>query len=296
MILVDFNQIMIGCMTGGIEAKELVPTNPLAETMAKHLFLSAIVSLKGKFREYGDVVICCDSKSYWRGDFFPYYKGNRKSKKDKSDFDWSFMHSLMDSMKEDLRENFKYPVIEVPKAEGDDVISCMVKYLQTNELVEEGLFQVPQKIMIISADHDFIQLHGPRVKQYSPRMKAFVKTPPSIKDYLVEDIMRGQPTDGICNMLSDDSCLVLGIKQNSIRKEYVAKVLELGEAAFTTDLERRNWKRNKTLIDFSCIPQHIYDSIIEAYTKYEVKGSKSKMTNYLMKRRMRKLFEDLQNF
>ena len=49
------------------------------ENMVRHMILNSLRMYRERFNEeYGELVICYDSKHYWRRDYFPQYKNNRK--------------------------------------------------------------------------------------------------------------------------------------------------------------------------------------------------------------------------
>ena len=74
MILVDFNQIAIGSVMVSLHRGE-----ELSEQLVHHIILNQLRYYRQKFHdEYGELVICCDSKHYWRRDYFPHYKAARK--------------------------------------------------------------------------------------------------------------------------------------------------------------------------------------------------------------------------
>lgn len=116
--------------------------------LIRHMILNSIRKFKTKFgAEYGDVVVASDDKKYWRREAFPFYKGNRKADREKSDFDWPMIFNTISMVREELQENFPYRVIRVPGAEADDVIATLCKEFCNQE-----------KILIVSNDKDFIQL------------------------------------------------------------------------------------------------------------------------------------------
>ena len=84
MIFVDFNQVCISNIMQDIKTN-----SDIEENLVRHMILSSLLMYKQKFgREYGELVICCDSPKSWRKDVFPFYKANRKSYRENSDFDW----------------------------------------------------------------------------------------------------------------------------------------------------------------------------------------------------------------
>lgn len=143
MIIVDLNQVAIATITAqaGNHADAVQPD------LIRHMILNSIRKYKTKFKDYGEVVIAADDKKYWRREFFPYYKGNRKADRAKSDFDWPMIFNTISTVREELQENFPYRVLRVPGAEADDIIATLCK-----------TFHAQEKILIVSNDKDFIQL------------------------------------------------------------------------------------------------------------------------------------------
>ena len=188
MILIDYSQVALAAIL--TFQRELKGTESEIKNLIRHVTLSTIKSYKKKYgKEYGDVVICCDGRKYWRREFFEYYKGMRKANRDKSDLDWTLIFDTLSEMREDIAKHFPYKVMHIERAEADDIIAVLTKYAQDNELIQEGLVEEPQKILILSSDKDFkqLQLH-PTVKQWSPMQKKYVTaTKKEINDYIRND-------------------------------------------------------------------------------------------------------------
>ena len=105
------------------------------------------------------MILCYDDKNYWRREIFPFYKKNRKQEREASKIDWDKVFSVLNTIRDELRENFPYQVIQVNQAEADDVIASIV--------TENSSRETPDPMLILSADKDFIQLHKYCfVKQY----------------------------------------------------------------------------------------------------------------------------------
>ena len=81
-------------------------------------------------------------------------------------------------------------------------------------------------------------------------------------EYLKEHIIRGDKGDGIPNILSDDDCIVNGVRQKPISKKKVANWIVQDPSEFNDDM-KRGWLRNKILIDFDLIPKDISDAILK---------------------------------
>ena len=297
MILLDFSQVAIASIMSF--KKDLIPgAEEQNRNIIRHAILYSILSNKKKFnKDYGQVVICCDDRKYWRRDLFPQYKAHRKTNRKQSDLDWNFIFSVMDEMKQDLIENFPYKVLQVDKCEADDLIAVLAKWSQDNDLVQEGIIEESRKLMIISSDGDFKQLHQfSNVKQFSPIQKKLVERPKSVPAFIREHIASGDRGDGIMNVLSNDNSFVDNIRQTPMYKERLAEFVLTGVNACRNDIETRNWHRNETLISFEKIPKDISDSIISAFNSCEVKGSQGKIFKYMVKNDFRLLIDKIEDF
>jgi hypothetical protein len=293
-ILVDLHPLVISSVAVNLKDEG---KNPNLKNLIKHMFFSTILQIKKKFGgEFGELIFCTDSDRYWRKEVFPYYKGGRAAKKEESDLNWEYIHEAIDDIKADIKANFKFKVIEVDRAEADDVIAVMVKYFQTNELIESMFGDDAQQILIVAGDGDFVQLQKYKnVKQYSQRFKKFIVPKTTLREHVITHIVKAGD-DGIPNILSEDGSIVNKIRQHAIKQAYLERFFEEGEAACTTDLERKNWKRNQTLVDFEYIPMDVQESILHTYREYQVKGNKTKVMNYFLANGMRVLFGELAHF
>lgn len=297
MILIDFSQVILASIMVNL-GKELENPNENVGGMIRHVFFNVILSYRKQFPNHGEIVLCMDSRNgYWRKDFFKHYKGDRKRNRDKSKLDFEYIFKVLGEFKQELHENFRFKIVEVPKAEADDIVATLCKYLQDNELVSEGLFDsVPQEIVIVSSDQDFFQLQKYKnVKQWSPMKKKYIKPDVSIEKFMIEHIVKAGD-DAIPNILSADNCISEQIRQTPIKKAVLERFLAGGKDACQNDLEKRNWERNETLINFDFIPKEVEKAIIDEYIAYTPSGSKMKMMAYMTKWKFKQLFERLGEF
>lgn len=297
MILIDYSQVALsGILTF---QRELKGNEEEVKNLIRHVTLSTIKSFKKKYgKDYGEVVICCDGRKYWRRDYFPNYKAGRKKAREASDLDWNLIFDTLSEMREDLAKYFPYRVLHLERCEADDIIAVMTKWAQENQLVTEGLVEESQKILILSSDKDFKQLQlYPNVKQWSPMQKKYVTaSKQEIRDYTIEHIVRGDAGDGVPNILSKDDVFVSGERQKPMSAKRLAEFIEKGKDACRNDDEKRNWSRNETLVSFSKIPDDVTNSIIEAYNNNKPTGDKMTIMNYLIEKRCRLLLEELEEF
>lgn len=289
MILIDFTQIALGSLMVSLNRGAI-----LDENLVRHIVLNNLRYYRTRFKEeYGELIICCDNKHYWRRDYFPNYKINRKKDREASGYDWNIIFELLNKIRDELKENFPYKVIDVHGAEADDIIGT---------LVHRG--NLDGKSVIVSSDKDFIQLHNFSVDQYSPVTKKMIngKDP---KNYLREHILKGDRSDGIPNIFSPDDTFISEKRQKPMRKVMLSELTEAMNkwepenlfqlAKCPRDTWIRNWQRNETLIDLNKIPQNIMGDIIKEYENVKVTG-RDNLFNYFMKNRLNTLVENIGEF
>ena len=280
MILIDLNQVCIANILQ--EIKQIKKIEPL---LVKHMILSTLLFYRRKFKDqYGDLVICCDSKRSWRKDIFPFYKANRKSNRQKDDINWNGIFEVINSLTDDLVKQFPYAVIRVDQAEADDIIGTLSKNYYRD-----------QKIMIVSSDKDFLQLQKYfNVDQYSPTQKKLLQS----KDpngYLREHIMKGDRGDGVPNFLSDDDTFVTDKRSKKILKTKLEAWKTLDPIEFCDEKMLRGWKRNEQLVDLTHTPIDIKQKIVDKFDTYEY-NRRDKLLNYFIQNKLRNLIEHIGDF
>lgn len=258
----------------------------LDENMLRHMILNTLRFNRNKFgNEYGEFIICADDKDYWRKKSFPYYKARRKMDRQKSELDWNTIFCVLNKVREELKEFFPYKVIQIDHAEADDIIGTIVH--------EEGQeLNTGEKILILSGDKDYIQLHKyANVNQYDPTRKKWIRhSDPTA--YLREHIIRGDAGDGVPNILSNDNCLVVGERQKPITKK---RLSEWTDNASMDENVLRNFHRNRMLIDLELVPDNIKQEALERYHTDEGKD-RSLLLNYFIKNKLRTLMEHINEF
>ena len=283
MILVDFSQIIISSLMTQVDPKR----QEVDLNLIRHVTLNVLRANKMKFSDdYGELVLCMDDNKYWRRDHFPYYKSNRGVARAATGLDWVELFKNIEEIKSELRDYMPYKIIQIDKAEADDIIGSMCMKYGTILNHTDG-----EKILILSSDKDFKQLQRySNVEQYSPHAKSFlVERDPD--EFLREHIIRGDRDDGVPNCLSQDDCFILKVRQTPITKKVLARVLNND----TTLEERQRIRRNRTLIDLSYIPEDIKLATIDAYETC-VPAKRREILKYFTKKRLRNLTADLTEF
>jgi 5'-3' exonuclease len=280
MILVDMNQISVASVMMHLNMEK---TTAPDGNMVRHMILNSLRMYRSRFcEEYGELVLCYDSKHYWRKDFFPQYKSNRKKVRENSDKDWNAIFECLNEIKSELKEFFPYKHLEVYGAEADDIIAALCLELE----FDNG------KTLILSGDKDFIQLHKYKnVSQYSPITKKMINdTNP--KEYLKEHILKGDSSDGIPNVLSPDHTFTEGLRQRPLGKK---KIEDFKENGLPTEEIKRNHQRNEKLINLSLSPEDLYIAILKEYQEAK-EGDRSKLLDYFIEKRLRNLTESIGEF
>lgn len=296
MIIVDYNQTAISNLMAEIGGRTDIEINV---PLVKHMIVNSIRGYKTKFgEEYGELVIACDNRKYWRKNYFPNYKAGRKKAREDSGLDWNLIFETIGNLKKDLNDYFPYKVLDIESAEADDVIAVMAKWSQTNDLTNNSLFAEgdPKPFLIISADHDFIQLQKYKnVKQFSPIQKKFVKPERKPEHYVIEHIVRGDKGDGVPNVLSPDDCFITDQRQKPISTKKLEEWIKDPKSMPNDSEFKKNYERNKMLVDFSMIPEEIETAIINSYTSAPNKD-RSKLLNYFIENRMKNMLEVITEF
>lgn len=280
MILIDLNQVLLS----GIMAQISDNKTQIEEGLVRHLVLNVLRShIKTFKKEYGEVILCCDNRQYWRKEFFPYYKAGRKKARDKTDLNWQLIFDILGKIKQELKENFPYRVLDIDKAEADDIIGVLAPKFSSQE-----------KVLILSSDGDFLQLQAHKnIKQYNPATKKFmVSKNPALE--LKEKIIKGDKGDGIPNITSPANCFVIEQRQKPITK---GKLLQFLDEHYSQYEETASigFSRNQTLIDLNCIPQDIKDSIFEAYNNTKP-APRVSLINYFMQNKLKNLIDVIEEF
>ena len=274
--LVDFSQIVIGSymMASKFSDADIDTVRP-AVLNTLRLYRTKFVS------EFGELILCCDDRKTWRKEIFPNYKASRKKTRAATSIDWENLYECLNQLKEELTEWFPYKLIQVEKAEADDVIAILV-----------GL--INERSLILSSDKDFVQLHQFNVRQYSPIQKKFVEG--DAKWSLHEKIIKGDVGDGVPNIMSDDNVFVdEGRRQKPITKKKVDAWYELNPDMYCSSEMLRNYNRNKQLVDLSEVPESIRINITKRFETTTV-GDRKRLLTYFINHRLKNLTESLSEF
>jgi hypothetical protein len=260
----------------------------IEEGLVRHMVLNTIRSIRQKFIGHGELVIASDNRKYWRREIYSHYKANRKKAREATDTDWQAIFDCLNKIRNELYEFFPYRVINVERAEADDIIGTLC--------MKFGTVMGGEKIVIVSGDKDFVQLQTfGNVEQYDPVNKKLISHPAPDR-FLMEHIMKGDRGDGIPNFLSSDDCLVTGERQKSLQKAKLESWVGKNPLDFcTTETMLRGYKRNEQLIDLRFIPEEVQQAVLEEFEK-QANKSRDKLFNYFVHNKLKTLMESIGDY
>lgn len=278
MIIIDMNQISLASLMMHLN---MTKEKTVDEGMVRHMILNSIRLYRNMFKEkYGEVILTYDSKHYWRRDYFPQYKMNRKKARENDSKDWDNIFGVLNKIKAEFKEYLPYKYLEVYGAEADDIIGTLCK-------------QESEPVMIVSGDKDFIQLHKyENVKQYSPILKKRVNGH-NPDTYIRTHILKGDTSDGVPNVLSPDITFTEGLRQRPLGKKKIETWLESMDSM--PDEAKRNYQRNEKLINLDKIPQELEEQILSEIDEAP-HGDRSKLLNYFIDNKLKELTESIGDF
>ena len=172
MILVDFSSIIHRMIHTSIaQAKPSKKDGKFVTSefvgLTKYYIFQELFGIKQEHGpNFGDIVICLDKSAdgYWRKDILPSYKSGRKKGRQESEVDFAEVFKEIDALTEQLKDNLPWKVIEVPRAEADDIMLVLAKEYSKYE-----------KVLIHSPDKDMIQAQrDDNVFQYSSLTKKWI--------------------------------------------------------------------------------------------------------------------------
>jgi 5'-3' exonuclease len=257
-VLFDYNNLCFRCFfTGDVNATSGLPEY----AMWRYLVTTSLLEPLNKDNSVNEIVVAVDNAGSWRKDYYSRYKENRSVNRSKQiEVDWDTFFYEMDLLKSEISEYLPLKVIKAPKAEADDVIGVLSKYIDND------------MIIINSNDRDYLQLCSDKIKLWNPSKRAFEECDDP-KKFLVEQCLMGQTKDNIFNVKTPTDWGLTkqteGKRKPGLGPKTVEKIMEIGYEKWLKDNNlEENFKRNRVLIDFDYIPQTIQKVIKHKYDKY----------------------------
>lgn len=243
--------------------------------LRNELLQYGIFELIAKFKPT-TVYIGVDYKKSWRKDETSIYKANRVGHREKTSdaIDWNGFYEFMDVFLDELRDTFPFFTLAVPRLEADDIIGYLAHELPAND-----------KKIIVTSDTDYIQLlKYPNVELYCPMKHKMIecKNP---NHQLELKIICGDKSDNIPPL------------RRGFGPKTVEKLLDNGElskmlAVIDKDGNpcelKRNYDRNKKLIDLTSTPADLLEELKIQITNYKL-ATGSSLFRYLIQHQLRSM-------
>lgn len=280
--------------------------------------IERFISIKNKFKTtFDDIIIVFDGGNCWRKEIFPYYKQKRHEGREKSGVNIEKMYNFFNQFSDNMNEIFGFNTIKIHRCEADDVIGTIIRHKASDN----------SKFVIVSRDHDFIQLIGKNVLLYDFFKLEFVKSvrifktsskeksdivwemnnEDDAKKYLLYMILLGDDGDGIPNVLCDDDVKVNPKKSardfgifgpNTIVQQFFTgnPMINKMNLKKIHDKYKENFDRNARLIDLSNVPKTLQKTILkqyEAIERREVVLQEERITKWLEENELHDLCDRL---
>ena len=272
MIILDMNQISVASLMMNIH---MTKADTVDENMVRHMILNSVRMYRTMFnQEYGEVVLTWDSRHYWRRDYFPEYKLNRKMGREKDSRDWDDIYGVLNKIKDELRKNLPYKYLEVYGAEADDIIAILLKKCS----------QWDKNINLIDFEDMFFR------KDIGWRVINGID--PDV--YIKEHILKGDSSDGIPNVLSPDNTFVDRLRQKPLGKKKIGVMLQTDFDELHDEV-KRNYQRNEKLINLDNVPEELELHILNEFDSAPC-GDRSKLLNYFISSKLKTLTESIGEF
>lgn len=230
-----------------------------------------------------NVYIGVDYKKSWRKEETAIYKANREEARKKSSdiVDWNAFYSFMEKFIIELKTIFPFYTITVPTLEADDIIGWLAANLPSTD----------EKI-IISGDGDYMQLlKHKNTKWWNSNKRKYIDCKDPEKALLLKII---------CGDTSDN---IPGVRRGlgPVRAEKFIDEGKLEESLSALDPDgrpcefRRNFDRNKKLIDLSFTPNNLISQLKEELLNYN-KADGSMLFRYIIDNKLREMLDNIDKY
>lgn len=267
-LLVDYNNLCFRCFftrdVGGA-VPEAVPNFQMMKWMVIDQIYKLIVTNK----DVDEVVLGVDHKNPWRKSYFPRYKEKRGEKREKDKINWELVFGVLHNFMKEIKHHLPFKVLKIQSAEADDVIAVIAK-------------EIEKECIISSNDVDFLQLCSDRVRVWNPTKHEFTVCEDT-ENFIEKLVLTGQAKDGVFNVITPNEWGLTegttGKRKPGFGEKSAVKVMSEGvdnwieskgtykKFDLTVDV-KKNYKRNRVLLDFNYIPQTIISRVMDTYLNY----------------------------
>jgi len=219
------------------------------------MYLESIIKLiKKKVFINSNIIFCMDTpkEKLWRMEIQNDYKSGRCDLSLKHNFKTTFDYTYNVMIPKFIELNKNINKIRIDEVEADDIIASICIYNDKNNST--------QQIYLVSGDEDFLQLGNDNIIFINyKKKKPFVLTKQEAELSLLTKIINGDKSDCIPSIIPKGKRVNKKelIGSNDILKKYLELNLD----------SKKQYDKNRLMIDFNNIPKKYYNKIIKNYNK-----------------------------
>jgi DNA polymerase-1 len=224
------------------------------------------------------VFICFDCQgSNWRKQKYNFYKAHRAELREKQDVNWEEFYDFLNSFYDELRINFPFVSLRHDKLEADDIAAHLVRRY-SNDINT-----------IVTNDSDYLQLLKYKNVEVINALSGKKMVCESPKKFLEIKILTGDKSDNIPAVRARTGPATA---EDLIDTGEIYKLLEEVDAQGNPKEIKRNYDRNKELIDLENTPEGLLMSLENLIDDYKMADTKL-LTTYIRDRSLRDLFDNI---
>lgn len=268
------------------------------ENLIRHAIISSFLTTKLRFSgQYGKLYIALDGMKNFRYGITDHYKCRRKKDRKDDGMPWQQIFEVLTKIKAEAKEFWPWQIVWSDYGEADDVMAVLVEEVANKNMVDTGLMEEPEPVLLCTSDHDMYQLHRYKnVKQFCHRKQKYVDAGVPINQAFFNDwIMRGDDGDDVPNIFSDLAVFAEGRRQVPCIAKRTQPILEhksIFDYKGDPAIEKRI-RENYQLIHFDGIPIDVRDDILENFKNGKA-APKMKMMKYLAQNGCKRLLGDVE--
>jgi 5'-3' exonuclease len=271
-LIIDISPLAYRCLFGAKDDIKMLGINVLRSSLLRQILMSV-----DRFKP-DKVFICfdCQGKN-WRKQKYDFYKGHRKELRDKQDINWEEFYEFLKGFYNELTDNFPFYSLRHDNLEADDIAAHLVRrYSNDNNIV-------------VTNDSDYLQLLKYKNVEIYDSKTGKKKTCESPKRFLEAKILTGDTSDNIPPIRARIGPVTA---EELIDSGKIYELLNEVDADGKPKEIKRNYDRNKELIDLENTPEELIMSLENLIDDYQLTDTR-KLTTYVRDMNLRELFDNI---
>jgi 5'-3' exonuclease len=248
----------------------MLGVNILRSTLLGHILSSVDRFAPNK------VFICFDcAGSNWRKEEYSLYKAQRKEAREKQDINWEEFYGFLTGFYEELKGSFPFISLKHNRLEADDIAAHLVRRFSCDTNI------------IITNDSDYLQLLKYKNIEIYNAISSKKMLCESPKRFLELKILTGDKSDNVPSIMPR---VGPATAEKLLDSGELEEILAKPAAGGGPNETKRNYDRNKKLIDLDNTPEELIMSLENLIDDYQMVDTKH-LTTYLREHTLRDLFD-----